>query len=54
MRFHQILVSREIGGAGLIALGLAKFTEQQGQQTRVWIPEEGPALRSANTLGLQA
>ncbi len=50
--FHQILVSRELGGAALTALHLARYQREQGQDCRVWIPGEGPAWQEAARLGL--
>jgi glycosyltransferase involved in cell wall biosynthesis len=51
-RFHQILVSRELGGAGLTALHLARYQREQGQDCQVWIPGEGLAWEEAARLGL--
>ena len=50
--FHQVLASHELGGAGLIALGLASELKGRGQVSHVWIPGEGPAQRKAQALGL--
>jgi glycosyl transferase family 4 len=50
--FHQVLASHELGGAGLIALGLARGLQGRGQESHVWIPGEGPAQRKAEELGL--
>jgi glycosyltransferase involved in cell wall biosynthesis len=43
MYYHSFLVSRELGGAAMIALRLAKWMSQQGATTQVWIPGKGPA-----------
>ena len=45
--FHQILVSPQIGGAGLIALQLAKALRARTPQSHVWIPGDGPARKQA-------
>jgi glycosyltransferase involved in cell wall biosynthesis len=49
---HQMLMSNELGGAGLIALNLARFFSTQTQKCRVWIPGDGPARCKADELGL--
>ncbi len=49
---HQMLVSRELGGAGLIALELAAGLEKRGQQTVTWIPGQGPAATRAEEMGI--
>jgi glycosyltransferase involved in cell wall biosynthesis len=48
-----MLASKELGGAGLIALYLANSLSAQFQESHVWIPGEGPAQRKAHELGLQ-
>jgi glycosyltransferase involved in cell wall biosynthesis len=50
---HQMLVSNELGGAGLMALRLANFLKGHSQESHVWIPGEGPAQRKAYELGLR-
>jgi glycosyltransferase involved in cell wall biosynthesis len=50
--FHQVLASHELGGAGLIALGLASELQGHSQLSHVWIPKKGPAQRKAQALGL--
>lgn len=50
--YHQLLVSRELGGAGLIGLHLAGFLRDRRGDARVWVPGEGPARREAERLGL--
>jgi glycosyltransferase involved in cell wall biosynthesis len=52
MYYHSFLVSRELGGAALIALKLAKWMSQQGATALVWIPGEGPAAKAAERQGL--
>jgi glycosyltransferase involved in cell wall biosynthesis len=52
--FHQMLVSHELGGAGLIALQLASFLKGRGQESHVWIPGVGPAQYKASSMGLAA
>jgi glycosyltransferase involved in cell wall biosynthesis len=49
---HQVLVSRELGGAAMNALHLAEFLRRQGYATHVWSPGEGPAQERAKELGL--
>lgn len=41
---HQMLVSKELGGAGLIGIHLASFLRSIGQKYCIWIPGEGAAL----------
>jgi glycosyltransferase involved in cell wall biosynthesis len=50
--FHQILVSQELGGAGLTALRLAKFLSGRTGGAHVWIPGDGPARTAAENWGL--
>src|SRR5688572_14916761 len=50
--YHQFLVSRELGGAGLIGLHLARFVRERGGDSRVWVPGTGPAHAEAGRLGL--
>ena len=50
--YHQLLVSHELGGAGLIALHLAATFQGQGYSSQVWIPGEGPAQCKATELGV--
>jgi glycosyltransferase involved in cell wall biosynthesis len=52
MRYHHFLVSRDLGGAGLIALQLAGRAARQGKRTDVWIPGAGPAAEAARREGL--
>jgi len=52
MHYHSFLVSRELGGAALIALRLAKWMFEQGETPHVWAPGEGPAARAAEQEGL--
>jgi glycosyltransferase involved in cell wall biosynthesis len=51
-QYHQVLVSRELGGAGLVALHLARHLTRNGRATHVWIPGPGPAQAEATRLGL--
>jgi glycosyltransferase involved in cell wall biosynthesis len=46
-----MLVSKELGGAGLIALQLAADFRERVRQSCVWIPGEGPAATKARELG---
>jgi glycosyltransferase involved in cell wall biosynthesis len=50
--YHQFLISRELGGAGLVALHLAHHVQDSGHATQVWLPGEGAALQEAERLGL--
>src|SRR5215831_5091933 len=49
---HQMLVSKELGGAGLIGIQLASFLRAKGQGYRLWIPGQGAALQKVRTLAL--
>jgi glycosyltransferase involved in cell wall biosynthesis len=51
MHVHQFLVSRDFGGAGLIALNLAKWLTHQGTATDVWVPGAGPAAQAVEEAG---
>jgi glycosyltransferase involved in cell wall biosynthesis len=46
------LVSRDLGGAGLIALKLAAWSARQGMRVGVWIPGQGQAAKAAEQEGL--
>jgi glycosyltransferase involved in cell wall biosynthesis len=50
--YHQFLVSRDLGGAGLVALHLAKFFAAAGREAPVWAPGPGAAWGEAERLGL--
>lgn len=52
LSYHQLLISREIGGAGLVALHLAKTLSRRTEQCHIWIPGNGPAQRAADELAL--
>jgi glycosyltransferase involved in cell wall biosynthesis len=52
VNYEQVLVSRELGGAGLTALHLAHALGCSGSSCRVWIPGVGPAYQEAARLGL--
>lgn len=49
---HQVLVSHEIGGAGIVALHIAEFVKNRVSKAYVWIPGAGPAWRKADEIGL--
>jgi glycosyltransferase involved in cell wall biosynthesis len=51
-RFHYVLASPELGGGELVALHLAQSLRERTQDSRVWIPGDGPARRMAEALGL--
>lgn len=50
--FHQMLVSKELGGAGLIALQLAAALRERVPESYAWIPGEGPAATKALEMGI--
>ncbi len=50
--FHQVLVSKELGGAGFVALRIANFLRERDQESHVWIPGDGPAVNKAAEMGL--
>ena len=50
---HQMLVSKELGGAGLIGIHLARFLRAKGQECCLWIPGEGAALYKIEQLALK-
>ena len=50
---HQMLVSKELGGAGLIGIHLARFLRAKGQEYCLWIPGEGAALSKIQQLALK-
>jgi glycosyltransferase involved in cell wall biosynthesis len=52
MTYHQLLVSRDLGGAGLLALRLATWLARQGERVRVWVPRQGPASQEVERTGL--
>jgi len=47
-----MLVSNELGGAGLVGLNLAGVLQTRLQESHIWIPGDGPAKRKAEELGL--
>jgi glycosyltransferase involved in cell wall biosynthesis len=51
--YHQFLLSKLLGGAGLVALEIARSLQESGRNAQVWLPEPGPALAKAKELGLQ-
>jgi glycosyltransferase involved in cell wall biosynthesis len=52
VRYQHFLVSRDLGGAGLIALQLAGRAARRGMPVDVWIPGAGPAAQAAQREGL--
>jgi glycosyltransferase involved in cell wall biosynthesis len=52
LKVHQILVSKEFGGAGLIGLHVAEHLRRHGIDSQVWIPGEGRAWSNAEKLGI--
>ena len=52
MHVHQFLVSRDFGGAGLIALNLGKWLNQRGNPVDFWVPGTGAATRAVEEAGL--
>jgi glycosyltransferase involved in cell wall biosynthesis len=51
-KVHQFLLSRDLGGAALIARNLAKEVAQRGQRARVWLPGSGAASAAMERAGL--
>lgn len=49
---QQVLVSSELGGAGLVALQMAASMQKQGEACIVWVPGEGAAANRAAELGI--
>jgi glycosyltransferase involved in cell wall biosynthesis len=47
-----MLVSKELGGAGFIALQLAAALRERVPESFVWIPGEGPAATKAKEMGV--
>ena len=54
VRYHQFLVSKELGGAGLVAFCLAQHLMSLGESAPVWLPRMGAAFDEARHLGLDA
>src|SRR4029078_1176348 len=52
MKYHQLLLSRELGGAAGVALDLAKVLSTNDRHGPVWIPGPGPAWSRGKELGL--
>src|SRR5882724_3921009 len=52
--FHQMLGSRNLGGAELVGVHLARFLRENGQKYCVWIPGKGQALCKAQQLALKS
>jgi glycosyltransferase involved in cell wall biosynthesis len=48
---HQILVSRDFGGAGLIGLHVADHLRRHGMTSHLWIPGVGKAWSKASEFG---
>ena len=49
---HQMLVSKDLGGAGVIGIHLASFLRAKDQAYCLWIPGEGAALYKIKNLAL--
>jgi glycosyltransferase involved in cell wall biosynthesis len=47
-----MLVSKDLGGAGLIALQLAAAMRERVREICVWVPGEGPAAAKAREMGV--
>jgi glycosyltransferase involved in cell wall biosynthesis len=45
--YHQVLVSRDLGGGEFVALSLAEFVRKKGFRSVAWIPGHGPAWSEA-------
>jgi glycosyltransferase involved in cell wall biosynthesis len=52
MAYHQVLVSKDLGGAAFIALRIADELRHRSRPTRVWVPGQGAAAGEARRLGL--
>jgi glycosyltransferase involved in cell wall biosynthesis len=52
MTVHQFLVSRDFGGAAVMALELANFLAVEGERVEVWVPGAGPATTALEAAGL--
>ena len=50
--YHHLLGSRELGGAGLNALRLAKVLNVPGRECHIWCPSDGPAQQMVQSYGL--
>ena len=50
--YHQFLISRELGGEGLIGLHVAEYLGRNKLSSHVWVPGCGLAEREARRLGL--
>jgi glycosyltransferase involved in cell wall biosynthesis len=50
--YHQFLVSRDLGGAALVAIHVADHLRKCEQRAQVWIPGPGAAEEEAGRLGL--
>ena len=51
-QLHQILVSRRVGGAAQVALGLARAALERGWPGLTWVPGPGPASERVAREGL--
>jgi glycosyltransferase involved in cell wall biosynthesis len=49
---QQVLVSHQVGGAGLIAIALAKVVKARGALSRAWLPGPGPAAHALDAIGV--
>lgn len=50
--YHQVLVSREVGGAAMIGLQIGRYLREKGRPSHVWLPGTGSAWDDATRLGL--
>jgi glycosyltransferase involved in cell wall biosynthesis len=50
--YNQLLVSRELGGAGMIALELASAMRNQGYSSSAWLPGKGAAAQRAREIAI--
>jgi glycosyltransferase involved in cell wall biosynthesis len=53
MVYHHFLVSRELGGAGLIAMHLARELTRRGKDSQLWVPSKGQASHAADREALR-
>lgn len=52
MTYHQVLVSKELGGADLIALRIADELQKRAHLIRAWVLGDGAAANEAHRLGI--
>lgn len=53
IHYHQVLVSKNCGGAYRMAREIVRFLRNHGLPVYTWIPGEGPARQEAQSSGLE-